>query len=372
MSRQSKTALIHYQYDALNRLVSHGLADPRERKRFYCEDRLATEIAAVERWSIIQQGDQVLVQQHQHVGGVASTLLATDLQRTVLSTLQANAQRTMAYSPYGHRTRESVLSNLLGFNGQRVDPVTGHYLLGNGYRAFNPVLKRFNSPDSLSPFESGGLNAYAYCAGDPVNWIDPSGHSFLSVLKSLFKSSSREMPFSTPFQRMRVKPVRKVTKLSDGFIMFEDTYKGKPRLTFQGHGNEDGGYAWWDEKRMINSEQFYNMAKSSGVKFSKYANLRTAFCRSGEAIGGAASFAQGLANLSGVPTKGYIGVIRYTKPTQVLARLKVGEVGKNSYYFGILKNDSTRRLIFDLFDHPYRPVGFEPSVSAGVGRRIRS
>ncbi|MEE4636302.1 RHS repeat-associated core domain-containing protein [Pseudomonas alliivorans] len=36
---------------------------------------------------------------------------------------------------------------------------------------------RFNQPDNLSPFGRGGLNAYAYCLGDPVNRGDPSGHS---------------------------------------------------------------------------------------------------------------------------------------------------------------------------------------------------
>ncbi len=35
---------------------------------------------------------------------------------------------------------------------------------------------RFNSPDSLSPFGRGGLNAYAYCQGDPINRSDPGGH----------------------------------------------------------------------------------------------------------------------------------------------------------------------------------------------------
>jgi len=36
---------------------------------------------------------------------------------------------------------------------------------------------RFLSPDTLSPFDEGGLNAYCYCLGDPVNHHDPSAKS---------------------------------------------------------------------------------------------------------------------------------------------------------------------------------------------------
>lgn len=67
------------------------------------------------------------------------------------------------------------MESFTGFNGERMDPVNGTAHLGNGYRACHPVLRRFSAPDSWSPFGTGGVNPYAYCAGDPVNRADPSG-----------------------------------------------------------------------------------------------------------------------------------------------------------------------------------------------------
>ncbi len=84
-----------------------------------------------------------------------------------------------AYTPYGYHRRGQVS---LGFTGELVERATGHYLLGNGYRAYNPVLMTFNSPDSMSPFAKGDLNAYSYCQGDPLNNKDPSGHVKSSVM----------------------------------------------------------------------------------------------------------------------------------------------------------------------------------------------
>lgn len=69
-----------------------------------------------------------------------------------------------------------TLKTLLGFNGELFEPGTGHCLLGNGYRAYSPVLMIFIQPDSWSPFGAGGLNAYAYCEGGPTNLVDPTGH----------------------------------------------------------------------------------------------------------------------------------------------------------------------------------------------------
>jgi RHS repeat-associated protein len=71
-----------------------------------------------------------------------------------------------------------------GFTGAYQDPVTAAYPLGNGYRWYLPGLMRFNTPDSLSPFGAGGVNAYAYCAADPANHTDPSGQTWYSVLAS--------------------------------------------------------------------------------------------------------------------------------------------------------------------------------------------
>lgn len=65
---------------------------------------------------------------------------------------------------------------ILGYNGEYNDGVLQQYILGNGYRAYNPTLQRFICPDSMSPFGAGGINRYLYCAGDPINRADPTGH----------------------------------------------------------------------------------------------------------------------------------------------------------------------------------------------------
>ena len=167
-----------YLYDPLDRLVgTHALLTTQ---RFYNRERLTTERQGLVSHSVFQY-DHHLLAEKQSQGQTA--LLATDLQRSVLHSMSATGPRAQAYSAYGHHRAESGLGSLLGFNGEQADPLTGHYLLGNGHRAYNPVLMRFNSPDRLSPFGKGGFNAYAYCVGDPVNKVDPSGR--LPLLNTL-------------------------------------------------------------------------------------------------------------------------------------------------------------------------------------------
>lgn len=81
------------------------------------------------------------------------------------------------YGPYGQHDCSTGQAPKLGFNGERYDPLTRSYALGQGYRNYSPALMRFQSPDDLSPFLEGGLNTYAYCKGDPGNYQDGSGHA---------------------------------------------------------------------------------------------------------------------------------------------------------------------------------------------------
>jgi RHS repeat-associated protein len=208
------TLLCQYHYDPQDRLVDYSPSAQANAQCFYLKDRLVTEIQGALQRSIMQHENQLLAQQQRQNDTSETRLLATDQQRSVLNVLNTTRPHPLVYSAYGHHHSGNGLLSLLGFNGERPDPVTGWYLLGNGYRAFNPVLMRFNSPDSWSPFGEGGVNSYAYCAGDPVNRTDPTGHAWAflkGVLRSngLIKSNmpGSQMP-ALPSPRMPSHPTR--------------------------------------------------------------------------------------------------------------------------------------------------------------------
>lgn len=177
--------LISYRYDALDRLIGVEPVGAAATTRVYHDGRLATQFEGDQQHSLIEAGGHVLAQSSRTGNRVENSLLACDQQRSVLQSVTGSQIQRSAYTPYGGQAAEGGLQSLLGFNGEQPDPVTGCYLLGNGYRAYNPELLRFHSPDSMSPFGAGGVNPYAYCVGDPVNLSDPTGHfswrSFLSI-----------------------------------------------------------------------------------------------------------------------------------------------------------------------------------------------
>ncbi|QHG65380.1 RHS repeat-associated core domain-containing protein [Pseudomonas putida] len=117
----------------------------------------------------------------------------------------------LRYTCYGSDSVDGRGPSLLRFNGERMETWANYYFLGQGYRLYSAELMRFNSPDSVSPFASGGLNAYAYCAGDPVNYRDPDGHMPSRLPNYSPQQLSRSLPPS-PIRSGSVTPSRARTR----------------------------------------------------------------------------------------------------------------------------------------------------------------
>lgn len=142
---------------------------------FYQDDHLNTVLDATSSRTVFRSQNRSLAEQQRGGGQGGARLMATDLQGSVLQAQNEEYAWPSSYTAFGHRPLDDS-APVPGFAGERQDRLTGCYQLGNGYRAYNPTVFRFLSPDTLSPFDSGGLNAYTYCEGDPVNFTDPSGH----------------------------------------------------------------------------------------------------------------------------------------------------------------------------------------------------
>lgn len=170
-----------YRYDALNRLITQTTGENDIQQLYYRGTELVNEVLTPQQIELrfIKSGRNCLAISDNN----QLTLSATDKNDSLLWSTNANNTEFQVWSPYGIGTSKN--NRLPGFNGERIDPLSGMYHLGNGYRAYNPVLMRFNCPDSLSPFSEGGINPYAYCSGDPINHTDPSGEpSFISRKKT--------------------------------------------------------------------------------------------------------------------------------------------------------------------------------------------
>ena len=162
----------HYQFDGEDQLHAVARESGALTRLFYNGHELCNEVEGDLRRSLLQSHGMTLAEQQDD----EVVLFATDGQGTVLERVRPGRDSTLSHAPYGDRPPSSGLGSLQGFQGERLDPSTGCYLLGRGYRAYNPRLMRFHTPDSWSPFDDGGINAYAYCLGDPVNLKDPTGH----------------------------------------------------------------------------------------------------------------------------------------------------------------------------------------------------
>ena len=92
--------------------------------------------------------------------------------------MDSGSQSSATYTAYGTNKTTASSSNILsrfGFTQAFTDEKTGLIYLSS--RFYNPAQMAFLSMDSYQT-----ENRYAYCEGDPINRIDPTGHSWVDWL----------------------------------------------------------------------------------------------------------------------------------------------------------------------------------------------
>ncbi|MDN4497849.1 RHS repeat-associated core domain-containing protein [Pseudomonas mosselii] len=168
--------LARYEYDGSQRLAAQYLeADKSTRELRYDGDELIGELRYDKAGKVSQRTSLT--------GGLAQydenevRWLIDDPQVGVAGQVKEGKLELAPLLPFGEGKALTGVVN--GYNGMRRDPLTGHYHAGNGYRTYNPALRRYAQPDWLSPFGEGGINDYAHCP-DPVNLHDPSGAIMIS------------------------------------------------------------------------------------------------------------------------------------------------------------------------------------------------
>ncbi len=119
-----------------------------------------------------------------HPNHQGSTALVTDAEGKLVSEVH--------YTPYGEVIKHSLTNGVAKsqgpdnfrykYTGQEEDIETG--LMYYGARYYDPHIGRFTTADTIIDPNAGafGLNRYMYVAGNPVNYTDPTGHSFLAAL----------------------------------------------------------------------------------------------------------------------------------------------------------------------------------------------
>ena len=140
--------------------------------------RVATVTAANGRRDVI----------YQHTDHLSSLNVVTDSSGAV--------EEIVEYEPFGSFSRRDKYgSNAATSNWYFKRTFTGHQyddesgLLYLGARYLDPSLGRFITPDTIvqNPSDPQTLNRYSYTSNNPINRIDPDGHSWWKKVKKFFQ-----------------------------------------------------------------------------------------------------------------------------------------------------------------------------------------
>ena len=191
-------------------------------------------------------------------------MLLGDHKNTLLSEASNGVVNQVAHTAYGHASAQQPISTQLHYNGQFSEPQTGWQLLGNGYRAYNPRLMKFLSPDSLSPFGEGGVNRYAYCEGEPVLSADPDGHSVFGNILRMFRPTTIQAENAKVPNIFLQKPGSKTGPASVRPIQHKDVERLKTVVRGRESELNNVDEKWGERSRTHGYEQGYDRKHGLG------------------------------------------------------------------------------------------------------------
>ena len=92
---------------------------------------------------------------------------------------QGTAQAIYYYDDFGNTTAKGNFKNEICYIGGIYDDTTGLYYLNARY--YSPEDGNFMSQDTYRGeyTNPATLNFYGYCGGNPINYVDPSGHFYV-------------------------------------------------------------------------------------------------------------------------------------------------------------------------------------------------
>ncbi len=171
-----------YFYNGSGALVYQKTENTNEESRYYYnEERVLNEISSGIVISYFQVSGRIIGKKTDRND---IQIFLTDQAHSVIRILEGKKliNFNVAYTPYGQSSDVTEKSNHLkisniGFNGERTDSKTKFQFLGQGFRAYNPILGRFMQYDSNSPFGKGGINGYIFAENNPIMNFDSTGES---------------------------------------------------------------------------------------------------------------------------------------------------------------------------------------------------
>ena len=172
-----------YCYDESGRLISEHILS-----QYYQEGDGVDDLV------YLYDADTIIGVVHTSVPGATNTYyFERNLLGDVIAIYDTSGNRVSAYAydawgncKIAENSQRIATLNPIRYRGYYYDQDTKLYYLNARY--YCPEWRRFISPDDTSYLDAesvNGLSLYAYCGNDPINYVDPTGYAFISVLIGL-------------------------------------------------------------------------------------------------------------------------------------------------------------------------------------------